>query len=125
VLELSPSLSPLKYSVNGATVYSLDPAMGKIIFADAAYDIAEPVYPEEFIVLLFSCADWSKSPGESLLFLRSGKKWCAGAYAERERIPANEVKLKIDFYTGSMEMLVRDRMPLEYTVDGKERFVLQ
>ncbi len=124
-LELSPSLSPLKYSVNGATVYSLDPVMGKIVFTDAVYDIAEPVYPEEFIVPLFACADWSKSSTESLLFLRSDRKWCAGAYAERERILANEVNLKIDFYTGSMEMLVRDGMPLEYTVDGKERFVLQ
>jgi hypothetical protein len=125
VLELSPSLSPLKYSVNGATIYSLDPVMGKIVFADDAYDIAEPVYPEEFIVLLFACADWSKSPGESLLFLRPNTKWCAGAYAECERISDDKVKLKIDFYTGAMEMSIRDGVPLEYTIDGKERYVLQ
>jgi hypothetical protein len=125
VLELSSALSSLKYSVNNVLEYSLDPGMGKIVFADAAYDIAEPVYPEEFIVLIFAGADWSKSSMESLLFLRSDRKWCAGAYAERERISANELKLKIDFYTGSMEMLIRDGVPQEYTVDGQERFVLQ
>jgi hypothetical protein len=125
VLELSPALSPLKYSVNGTPIYSLDPAMGKIDFADAAYDIAESVYPQEFIALLFSCVDWSRSSAESLLFLRSNTMWCAGAYAECERISGNEVKLKIDFYTGAMDMSIRDGVPQEYTVDGGERFILQ
>lgn len=62
---------------------------------------------------------------ESLLFLRSNRKWCAGAYAEYERISDDEVKLKIDFYTGAMEMSIRNGVPLEYTLDGKERFILQ
>jgi hypothetical protein len=123
VLELSSALSPMKYSVNGAPVYSLNQTMGKIVLSDAPYDIAEPVYPEEFVGLLFSCADWSKSSAASLLFLRSDQKRCAGAYAECERISGNAVKLKIDFYTGSMEMSIRDGVPLEYTIDGKDRFV--
>jgi|GEM_PF-6721721 len=35
------------------------------------------------------------------------------------------MKLKIDFYTGAMEMSIGNGVPLEYTVDGQERFVLQ
>jgi len=32
--------------------------------------------------------------------------------------------LKIDFYTGTLEMSMRNGVPMEYTIDGKEKFVL-
>jgi hypothetical protein len=123
-LELSSALSPSTYKVNGAAVYAWDPAAGKIAFSDAAYDTAEPVYPEDFIGLLFSCVDWTKSSAQSLLFLRDGQKRCAGASAEREKGSGRDVKLKIDFYAGTMEMTIRNGVPVEYTIDGKEKFIL-
>ncbi len=124
VLELSAALSPSKYGVSGDLVYTLDPAAGTINFAGAAYDIAEPVYPEDFVGWLFSCVDWTKSSAESLLFLRSGQKRCAGAYAKREKIAGRDVTLKIDTYAGTLEMSIRNGVPVEYTVDGGEKFVL-
>ncbi len=124
ILELSRALTPARYRAAGALLYALDPAAGKIRFSDAAYDVGEPVYPEEFIGLLFSCVDWTKCPALSLLFLRDGLKKCAGAYAERTSIAGRDVRLKIDTYTGTLEMVIRDGVPAEYVVDGKERFVL-
>jgi len=123
VLELSPDLSPLQFRAGGDSFYTIDPAAGKIHFTDDAYDIAEPVYPEEFIGLLFSCVDWTKSSAQSLLFLRSGQKRCAGAYAERETLAGRDAKLKINISTGTLEMVIRDGVPEEFTFDGKEKFI--
>ena len=53
----SPAISPSLDRVVGVSVNTPDFTAGKIPFADAGYDIAEPVYPEEFIGMLFSCAD--------------------------------------------------------------------
>jgi len=64
--------------------------------------------------------DWTKSSTQSLLSLRSGQKRCAGAYAEREPIAGRDAKLKIDIYSGTLEMVIRDGVPEEFTFDGKE-----
>jgi uncharacterized lipoprotein NlpE involved in copper resistance len=71
--------------------------------------------------------DWDQkaaSPYASLWAAAGVRERCAGAYAEREAIAGRDAKLKIDIYTGTLEMVIRDGVPAEFSFDSKEKFIL-
>ena len=126
VFELSPALSPLRSTTDGILEYSLDAAKGQIRFPDNVYDIAEPIYPENFVCLLFSCLDWTKESEASLLFLRSNQKECDCAYARRRKISGQDIELEINTDAGAKtEMLLRNGVLVEYKIGDQEKYILR
>jgi|WetSurMetagenome_2_1015567.scaffolds.fasta_scaffold13338_2 hypothetical protein len=123
-LELDNSLSPLKLLNNNKIVFKNDYSSGKVIFDDVAFDVSEPVYTQEHILMLFLCVDWTLTTEESFLFLGSNKKWCAGSYAKCEKISEEEIKLTIDNYFNTYELFIKNGVPIKYIVDKEETYNL-
>jgi hypothetical protein len=123
-LEVNNSLSPIKLKDNSRNVYSIDYSKGKIDFGDGAFDIPEPVYSQEHIIMLYLCVDWTKTSEESFLFRRSNRKRCAVSYAKCEKISNDEIKLTIDNFVNTIELFIRNGVPVRYIVDKEETFEL-
>ncbi len=105
-------------------VYSLDSDSGKINFSDKSYDVSEPVYPQEFAVMIYSLVDWSKADNSSFLFLRSGRKSCGISNARVKRISTDEFNVNIDMYYNETVLEIRNGMPVKYVIDKDETFEL-
>lgn len=123
-LELDNSLSPKKMRNDTKDVYTIDYSKEKISFEDAAFDIPEPVYSQEHILMLYLCVDWTKTSEESFLFMRSDKKRCAVSYAKCEIVSKDEIKLSINNFVNTIELFIRNGLPVKYIVDKDEVFEL-
>ena len=96
VLELKPDLTPLRLIRDNALIYTMDAEKGQIMFGDAHYDTAEPVYPEEFVPLLLSLADWSRKDSAALLYLREDRRRCTEVCAKRTATTPSQTQLALE-----------------------------
>lgn len=76
VLKLSDHLSPISYIADDKTIFSQDIKQKIIRFGTEQFDIAESIYPKEFVPFLFSLPDWRNTHHLSLLYLYPGRKRC-------------------------------------------------
>lgn len=84
-LELTNILSPVSYMIDGDTIFKQDTERQIITVNDKQYDIAEPIYPGEFIPFLFSMSDWNDTSEQSLLYLIPGSLSCQVIHCKLER----------------------------------------
>lgn len=123
-LELDNFLRPVKFTSNNNLLYTIDNAKGKIHFGETSYDIQEPVFPQDNLLMIYMCVDWSKTNRESFLYLRNNRKRCAVSTAECEKISADEIKLSIDSYSGKIEMFIKNGTPVKYIIDNTDIYEL-
>jgi hypothetical protein len=124
-LELSRELSPQKFYRDRSLVYSIDTAAGKIHFANASYDIAEPVYPYQFAVILFSMVDWEKTQEESFVYLYNSGYGSSVITATRELSQENNSTIRLDGFSSPIKLYLEKGIPVKYTTgneDDKEIF---
>lgn len=123
-LNVSNLLSPMEFRINNNLVYSIDSSKEKILFPDESYDIGEPVYPMEMLVLLFSLVDWTKCDSESLVFLKPGSKQCEVAYANKTDKTENSTNVLISLGYNKIELFLKNHVPVKYIVNGEDVFEL-
>lgn len=124
-LELTRELSPRIFERGGKTVYSIDTGAGKIHFPDAAYDIAEPVYPYQFAIILFSMVDWEKTGEESFVYLYNSGYDSSIITATREPGQENNNIIRLDGLSSPIKLCLSKGVPVKYTTgseDDKETF---
>ncbi len=123
-LELDHSFLPVKLINNEKTVYSINYSNGKIDFGNAVYDIQEPVFGKDQLLMLYLSVDWTNVSEESFLFHWPNSKMCFVSSAKCERISRDEIKLVIDNYVNSTDVFIKDGVPVKYIIDKDETFEL-
>ena len=121
ILELTNKLSPVSYVVNGDTIFIQDIDAKTIQFENGKYDIAEPVYPKEFIPFLFSIVGWKDINRLSMLYLIPGSLDCQVIYGELEKISdaGFELTLKELLSDEKININPRDGFPVSFNMlDG-------
>jgi hypothetical protein len=120
-LELTNKLSPVSYIVNGDTLFIQDMDAKTIQFKTSQYDIADPVYPEEFIPFLFSIADWKDIKKMSMLYLISGSLECQVIHCELEKISDKGYDFSLKEFLGDEKINIYSKggFPISFTtLDG-------
>jgi hypothetical protein len=122
VLELTNKLSPVSYIINRDTVFIQDIKAKTIEFKNNTYDIAEAVYPKEFIPFLFSIADWKDIKQLSMLYHIPESLHCHVIRGELENISEGGItfSLKKLLVDEKEIILCRDGFPVSFKMlDGK------
>ncbi len=122
VLELTGMLSPLTYMVNGDTIFIQDPDKKTLQFKEKIYDIAEPIYPKEFVPFLFAIADWGEADKKSMLYLNPGSLRCQVINAESERISgtSTDISLREFLSDDEIKIMSKEGYPVSFRfVDGR------
>jgi Peptidase family M1 domain len=118
-LELTRELSPQRFDRDGKKVYTIDTTAGEIYFPDASYDIAEPVYPHQFAIILFSMVDWEKTQQESFVYLYNSGFGSSVITATREPGQENNTIVRLDGFRSPIKLYLSNGIPVKYT-SGKE-----
>ena len=109
---------------NDKTVYSINYSNGKIDFGNAVYDIQEPVFGKDQLLMLYLSVDWTNVSEESFLFHWPDSKMCFVSSAKCEKISRDEIKLVIDNYVNTTDVFIKDGVPVKYIIDKDEAFEL-
>jgi len=121
-LTMSKNYCPIEFKKNGETVYTIDTDSMLIHFKDTSFQIAESVYPSEFIPVLFSMVNWELTKEESLLYLRQNSKRCAAAQTTVTKIANDTFQLNIQMYYKKVSAIVKNGQLVEFTIDDDETF---
>lgn len=116
VLELSSKLSPISYTVDRDTIFMQDIDEKTIQFKKRCFDIAEPIYPKEFIPFLFSLVDWNGTNELSLLYLVPEELSCNVVHCGLEK------KSKIGFEVFLQETLSNKKINIRIRNGFPESF---
>lgn len=122
-LELTGQLSPVCYIAGSDTVFSQNIGDKIIRFKDNRYDIAEPVYPKDFIPFLFSILDWNSIDELSMLYLIPDSKNCQVIYCKLEGNSSGEHQLVMRYPLSNdlIRITARNGFPQRFfSIDGKK-----
>ncbi len=122
ILELTNKLSPMCYFVNGDTIFSQNIDDKTIKFKHQQYNIAEPVYPKEFIPFLFSIIDWNNVDNLSMLYLIPDTKDCQVIYCKREESYSggNELIMEYPLLDDKIKIVIKNGVPQSFNaLDGR------
>jgi len=125
VLELTDKLSPICYIAGSDTIFSQDISDKTIRFNRVKYDIAEPVYPKEFIPFLFSIIDWKDIDELSMLYLIPDSKDSQVIICKSEKSSTSEYKLVMHYPLENDQIcfVVRNGFPMSFTSISGEQYV--
>lgn len=123
-LQILKQSGKIDFIKNEVIAYEVDTKTGKINFSGQQYDISEPVYPNEFSILLYSLMDWTKKDKEAMVNVRPGRQRCRLSTAEVKHRNQGNILISIDSYYDKVDLYLSDDIPVKYIIDGKETFEL-
>ncbi len=127
-LVLTNKLSPIRYISNNDTIFSQNIQNKTIKFKNKQYDIAEPIYPKEFIPFLFSVINWKEADELSLLYLIPNSKNCQVMFCKKRRNSKKGVELFLRYPLSDnrIKLVSNTGVPLEFTtLEGHEMVNIQ
>jgi hypothetical protein len=124
ILVLTEKLSPECYLNGSDTIFSQDINSKKIRFHNMQYDIAEPVYPKEFIPFLFSMIDWKDINELSMLYLIPDSRDCNTIHCKSEGCTSVGYKLTMRYplSNDSIKIFPSNGFPQGFTSISGEKF---
>lgn len=125
-LELTNRLSPVNYITDGDTIFKQDIDRKTILINGKQYDIAEPIYPKEFIPFLFSMSDWNVTREQSLLYLTPGSLNCQVIRCKLERKSAEGFEFVMKDFLSDNKISIKSKngIPESFvTTEGKQVFL--
>lgn len=120
-LYLTHKLSPICYIANIDTIFSQNIDDKTIKFKRGQYNIAEPVYPKEFIPFLFSIIDWNDIDELSLLYLIPNSKNCQVIFCKRKESSFKGIELIMKYPLSNDEIKIVSMygVPQSFFIDEK------
>ncbi|MFA6482130.1 MAG: M1 family aminopeptidase [Bacteroidales bacterium] len=127
ILELTDILSPIRFIAGSDTIFSQDINDKTIRFHHVHYDIAEPVYPKEFIPFLFSIIDWNDVDELSMLYLIPDSKNCQVIYCKSERGSSGEYNLTMQYPLSNdiVRIIARNGFPEGFRSSSGEEYSIE
>ena len=126
-LELTNKLSPVRYIANGDTIFNQNIDDKTINFKNKQFDIAEAVYPKEFIPFLFSILDWNDINELSIVYLIPKSKDSDVILCRRIQIADNngfKLEMKYPLYDDIINIETVNGVPIVFkTIDGMDMFL--
>ena len=120
--EITNKLSPVRYIANGDTIFNQNIQNKTINFKNTQFDIAEPIYPKEFIPFLFSIIDWNDIDELSLLYLIPDSKNCQVIFCKSEKNSTRGFELIMEYLLSDdkIEIVSMHGIPQSFTtLEGK------
>ncbi|MCK5136768.1 MAG: hypothetical protein KAR19_13340 [Bacteroidales bacterium] len=126
-IELTNKLSPVCYIANGDTVFNQNIQNKTINFKNERFDIAEPVYPKEFIPFLFSIIDWNDIDELSLLYLIPDSKDCQVIFCKGEKNSTRGFELIMEYPLSDdkIKIVSIDGVPQVFTTLDGRKFTIE